>query len=128
MVNFNKLFTLLMQDNSRGVQLTVMTDRSQGGSSLNDGQLELMVRVCVCVWLNLSCTYHMVCFAPQVSTVQCMSLPITPPHTQVHRRLLHTSHSSVEPLNETGLNGDGLIIRGSHLLFFDTIDKSTVAH
>ena len=70
----------------------------------------------------------MVCFAPQVSTVQCMSLPITPPHTQVHRRLLHTSHDSVEPLNETGLNGDGLIIRGSHLLFFDTIDKSTVAH
>ncbi len=25
------------------MQLTVMTDRSQGGSSLNDGQMELMV-------------------------------------------------------------------------------------
>ena len=43
--------------------------------------------------------------------------------------MLHDDRRGVgEPLNETGLNGDGLIIRGSHLLFFDTIDKSTVAH
>lgn len=32
-----------IQDEDRGVQLTVLTDTSQGGSSLNDGQMELMV-------------------------------------------------------------------------------------
>ena len=31
------------QDEDRGIQFTVMTDRAQGGASLNDGQLELMV-------------------------------------------------------------------------------------
>jgi lysosomal alpha-mannosidase len=34
---------IFMKDEKRGVQFTVMTDRAQGGSSLNDGQLELMV-------------------------------------------------------------------------------------
>lgn len=29
----------------KSMQLTVLTDRSQGGSSLKDGQLELMVKV-----------------------------------------------------------------------------------
>ena len=32
-----------IQDVSRNVQFTILTDRSQGGASLNDGQLELMV-------------------------------------------------------------------------------------
>lgn len=31
-------------------------------------------------------------------------------------------------MNETGQYGDGLIIRGTHTLLFDTIDKSTIAH
>ena len=30
-----------------------------------------------------------------------------------------------EPLNETGQNGDGLIIRGKHFLILDSIDNST---
>lgn len=34
---------IYLRDDGRGVQFTVMTDRSQGGSSLNDGQVELMV-------------------------------------------------------------------------------------
>ena len=33
-----------LQDEDRGVQFTVLTDRAQGGSSLKDGELELMVR------------------------------------------------------------------------------------
>ena len=33
-----------LQDKGKGVQFTVMTDRAQGGASLNDGQLELMVK------------------------------------------------------------------------------------
>ena len=64
-------------DNDRKIQLTVLTDRSQGGSSLQDGAVELMV----------------------------------------HRRLLHDDNLGVgEPLNETGLDGKGLVIRGSHYL------------
>ncbi|CAI8046007.1 Lysosomal alpha-mannosidase, partial [Geodia barretti] len=34
---------IFIKDEDRGVQFTVMNDRAQGGSSLNDGQLELMV-------------------------------------------------------------------------------------
>ena len=41
---------------TRNVQFTVMTDRSQGGSSLNDGQLELMVCGQICV-LAVKYTY-----------------------------------------------------------------------
>ena len=29
-----------------------------------------------------------------------------------------------EPLNETGVSGEGLIIRGKHLLMLDTVDSS----
>ena len=31
---------------------------------------------------------------------------------------------SIEPLNEPGINGKGLIIRGKHLLILDTVDNS----
>ena len=53
--------SIYIQD-SRNRQLTVVTDRSQGGTSLVDGQIELMVSflpllcVCVCVCLYLLCT------------------------------------------------------------------------
>ena len=44
---------------------------------------------------------------------------------QVHRRLLYDDGRGVrEPLNEPGINGKGLIIRGKHLLILDTVDNS----
>ena len=47
---------------------------------------------------------------------------------KVHRRLLHDDKRGVgEPLNETGVSGDGLIIRGKHLLMLDTVDDSAYA-
>jgi hypothetical protein len=58
----------------------VLTDRSQGGSSLANGQIELMV----------------------------------------HRRLLFDDSLGVgEPLNETGIDKKGMIVRGKlELLYF----------
>ncbi|OQV16531.1 Lysosomal alpha-mannosidase [Hypsibius exemplaris] len=34
---------IFIQDETKGTQLTLLTDRTQGGTSLNDGELELMV-------------------------------------------------------------------------------------
>ena len=34
----------------------------------------------------------------------------------------------VEPLNEPGVDGKGLIVRGRHLVFIDGIDNSTYHH
>ena len=76
---------MYLQDLTRGLQLTVLTDRSQGGSSLKDGSLELML----------------------------------------HRRLLYDDHRGVvEPLNEPGMNGTGLVISGKHWIVFDSIKNS----
>jgi Glycosyl hydrolases family 38 C-terminal domain/Alpha mannosidase middle domain/Glycosyl hydrolases family 38 C-terminal beta sandwich domain len=59
---------------------SVVTERSQAGASLAEGELEIMV----------------------------------------HRRLQHDDGRGVgEPLNETGIDGNGLIIRGIHRLSFE---------
>ena len=48
---------------------------------------------------------------------------------QVHRRCLHDDGRGVgEPLNETGQFGDGLIIRGKHVVVLDNIENSTLYH
>lgn len=73
------LFTSVF-DPSSGAMLSVVTDRSMGGSSMVDGSVELMV----------------------------------------HRRLQVDDNRGVgEPLNETGLDGNGLIVRGTHTLSLD---------
>lgn len=47
----------------------------------------------------------------------------------MHRRLLHDDYLGVaEPLNEPGLDGNGLIVRGKHLLLFDTVQNSAAFH
>lgn len=80
---------IFLQDKAQNMQFTVMTDRSQGGSSINDGQLEVMV----------------------------------------HRRLLYDDCLGVgEPLNETGSDGQGLIVRGKFYIFMDTIANSARMH
>ncbi|XP_048762590.2 lysosomal alpha-mannosidase-like isoform X2 [Ostrea edulis] len=80
---------IFIQDKTNNQQLTVMTDRSEGGSSLESGTLELLV----------------------------------------HRRLLYDDHFGVgEPLNETGADGQGLVVRGKHLVILDTIEDSPSLH
>ncbi|CAG2117424.1 unnamed protein product, partial [Medioppia subpectinata] len=73
---------ILLKDSAKGMQLTVLTDRAQGGSSEMDGQIELMV----------------------------------------HRRLLTDTRTS---LNETGVDGKGLVVSGKHFIFFKPINESS---
>ena len=48
---------------------------------------------------------------------------------QVHRRMLHDDKRGVgEPLNEPGVDGKGLIIRGRHIVIVDNIENSTIYH
>jgi lysosomal alpha-mannosidase len=70
-----------IKDQKEGIQLNVLTDRTQGGSSLESGQIELMV----------------------------------------HRRILTDTRHSI---NETGVDGKGLVVRGKHYLFFKPINES----
>ncbi|KAK3085464.1 hypothetical protein FSP39_003781 [Pinctada imbricata] len=80
---------IYLEDAKRDILLTVLTDRSQGGSSIQDGCMELMV----------------------------------------HRRLVVDDNLGVgEALNETGADGQGLVVRGKHYLFLDTIDRSAQLH
>ncbi|KAM3925843.1 lysosomal alpha-mannosidase [Leptodactylus fuscus] len=73
----------------KDIQFTVLTDRSQGGSSITDGLLELMV----------------------------------------HRRLLDDDFRGVgEPLLEPGQYGEGLVVRGRHMLLLDTPQDSADLH
>ncbi|KAM5170378.1 lysosomal alpha-mannosidase [Mantella aurantiaca] len=73
----------------KNTQLTVLTDRSQGGSSIVDGSMELMV----------------------------------------HRRLLYDDYRGVgEALLEPGQYGEGLVVRGKHLLILDTPEASADIH
>ena len=70
-------------------QLTVMTDRSHGGSSIQDGSLEIML----------------------------------------HRRLLHDDFLGVgEALNEPGLNGKGLIVRGIQRVLLNKPEDAAKLH
>ncbi|XP_046579029.1 lysosomal alpha-mannosidase-like [Haliotis rubra] len=76
---------MFLRDEERNIQLTVLTDRCQGGSSLSDGQMELMV----------------------------------------HRRTFRDDDLGVEePLNERGEDGRGLVLRGKHYVFLNTIAKA----
>lgn len=48
---------------------------------------------------------------------------------QVHRRLLHDDNRGVdEPLMELGQYGEGLVVRGKHLLVLDTPEASADVH
>ena len=57
---FHYFSSILLQYNDASVgvsQFTVMTDRSQGGASLNDGQLEIMVSKTYVIFQKRSLQY-----------------------------------------------------------------------
>ncbi|CAG2177867.1 unnamed protein product, partial [Oppiella nova] len=73
-----------VQDKQHGLQMTVLNDRTQGGSSLLEGAVELMV----------------------------------------HRRLDHFGAGGSFNIDELGVDGKGLEVRGKHYLFFQPITES----
>ena len=78
----------------------VLPDRANGGASIEQGQLEVMVRCRVVVVV--------------VVVDQCSRSSLTDRASQVHRRILHDDHRGVgEPLNETGTSGLGLVVTGA---------------
>lgn len=75
--------------NDSHCQLTIMSDRSQGGSSIKDGQIEIML----------------------------------------HRRLLRDDFLGVgEALNEPGVDGRGLVTRGTHRVLLTTPKEAAILH
>jgi lysosomal alpha-mannosidase len=78
-----------ISDLDSGNTMVIATDRSQGGASIIDGSLELMIQ----------------------------------------RRLLADDARGVgEPLNETGLNGQGLVVRGVHRLIMEvSVDVASIS-
>ncbi|KAJ8898442.1 hypothetical protein PR048_003802 [Dryococelus australis] len=95
---------IAVDDEAAGLRLAVLTDRAQGGSSLHNGQIELMVGVILYPTLTYSdCSPHVGCRF----TARCL---------QVHRRLFHDDDFGVgEALNEKAF-GRGLVARGKHYL------------
>lgn len=80
---------LVLEDTARRLAMSVLTDRTQGGTSLQNGSAELMV----------------------------------------HRRLLHDDYFGVgEPLNEPGVDGKGLVIRGRHQVLISSLEKAASQH
>jgi len=80
---------IAIKDDKQDIHMTVLNDRSQGGSSIKDGSVELMV----------------------------------------HRRDLYDDHFGVgEALNEPGVDGKGLVIRGKFWVLFTSIAEAAEAH
>lgn len=80
---------IYIKDEIANKQFTLVTDRSQGGSSIQDGSVEIML----------------------------------------HRRILTDDHLGVsEPLNEPGVDGKGLIVKGKFYVILDKIENSARIH
>ena len=94
---------IYLKDEIRALKLCVLTDRAQGGTSLRDGELELMVSR----HSSFSSDY----------TFRSVLFYTNDRPRQIHRRLLKDDAFGVgEALNETAY-GEGLIVRGQHYLY-----------
>ncbi|EEC17266.1 lysosomal alpha-mannosidase, putative, partial [Ixodes scapularis] len=76
---------IYLKSDVHNLQMTVFPDRPQGGTSLHNGEIELML----------------------------------------HRRLQYDDSFGVEePLNEMGVDSEGLIAKGKHLVFLGSVAES----
>lgn len=90
-----------LKDEERRLKLSLLTDRAQGGTSMKDGEIEMMVKLIVLHAKREKNKYiHIL---------------------QVHRRLLKDDAFGVgEALNESAY-GEGLVVRGSHYIIGGSI-------
>lgn len=104
-----------LTDPSTGNVLTVITDRSQGGSSMVDGTLEIMVhRRCVRRAGGTTATGVVVADTQPHTPISPPS--ILPPPLPPRRLLKDDGRGVNEALNEPGVDGKGLVVRGRHWL------------
>lgn len=94
-------------------RFSILNDRSQGGSSLQDGEIELMVLAHVIYIIILVVS----------SIILRYNYNDFKYHSQVHRRIFQDDAFGVnEALNETAF-GVGLVARGNHYLTLGSVDK-----
>lgn len=95
---------ILIRDERANTELAILTDRAQGGSSLSDGEIELMV-----------------------NSLQIAGYIYYKYNFQLHRSCLHDDSFGVgEALNEQAF-GKGLVVRGSHYLILGPYKTESIA-
>ena len=93
----------------------MLTDRSQGGSSITDGSVELMVRR-----VGRRC-------GAALGGLHPITAPPHPPYLKVHRRLLYDDNRGVgEALLED--NRQGALVRGTHRVLLERPQVAAEGH